>query len=259
MTGTNLVELRDCNVSVRRAGAGAPLLFLHGALGMDVQEPLLDALTKNFDVIAPDLPGFGASDVSAMTTSVRDLALLTFDLLDAMKLDRVHVAGHCIGGWLALEMAVCSSHRFNSLSLINSAGIRLKGVPRGDMFVCSQEDMLAMLFANGAGSQWLAGWKDDPDRDAIYDRNRAAAAKYSWSPRLCNPKLSHWLHRINVPAHIWSGKQDAVIPPAYGEALTTMIEGAAHTIYDECAHMIHLEQPQKLAGQITDFIGRTAA
>ena len=57
-------------------------------------------------MIAPDHPGFGWSDGAMSVDDVSDLALFYLDLLDTLKLDRVHVVGQCIGGWLALEMAV---------------------------------------------------------------------------------------------------------------------------------------------------------
>ena len=259
MTETSVADVRGCKVSLRRSGKGVPLLFLHGAQGLDLKEPLLDALAQHFEVIAPDLPGFGGSDNSDIVEDVGDLALFTFDLLDGLKLDCVHVVGHCIGGWLALEMAVLSSHRFRSLTLVNSAGIRVVGAPRGDMFVCSEEDLVKMLFANGGGSAWLKRWKDDPARDEVYDRNRAAAAKYTWSPRLCNPKLDNWLHRVGAPTLIVCGKKNTVIPPAYGEALKELIPGASLSLYDDCAHMLHLEQPRKLADEVSAFIRRAAS
>lgn len=87
-------------------------------------------------------------------SAAADLALFYLDLLDALKLDQVHVAGHCIGGWTALELAVTGAGRFKSMVLLNSAGLRLKGMPNADMFVCSEEDRLKYLFVNG-GSEWL--------------------------------------------------------------------------------------------------------
>ena len=142
-----LVDVRGCKINIRRMGKGEPLLFLHGAQGLNGEEPGLEALAGHFDVIAPDHPGFGRSEDSELVDDARDLALFHLDLLDALHLDRVHVAGLCIGGWVALEMAVTSSARFKSLVLVNSAGIRLKGVPRSDMFLCSEEDLLKLLFA----------------------------------------------------------------------------------------------------------------
>ena len=76
---------------------------------------------------------------------------------------------------------------------------------------------MKMLFAGNGAAAWLEAWRATPDMEDIYDRNRAAAAKYSWSPRLCNPKLERWLHRIDMPTHIIWGKDDQVIPPAYAD------------------------------------------
>ena len=196
-----LPDVRGSKLNIHRMGEGEPLLFLHGAQGLSGNEPGLDALASHFDVIAPDHPGFGRSEDSELVDDVRDLALFYLDLLDELALEQVHVVGHCIGGWVALEMAVASSGRFNSLVLVNSAGIRLKGVPRGDMFLSSEDDLLKLLFAHD-GAEWLKRWRATPELEEIYDRNRAAAAKLSWSPRLCNPKLDRWLHRIDVPTHI---------------------------------------------------------
>ena len=56
--------------------------------------------------VAPDLVGFGRSDNSELIDDASDLAFFYLDLLDALELDSVHVVGQCIGGWVALEMAI---------------------------------------------------------------------------------------------------------------------------------------------------------
>lgn len=252
------VDVRGCKINIRRSGQGEPLLFLHGAQGISGSERGLDQLAKRFDVIAPDHPGFGLSDSSDCIDDVGDLALFYLDLLDTLKLDRVHVVGQCIGGWIALEMAVTSSARLKSLVLVNSAGIRIKGVPRSDMFLCSEAELLKLLFAGGGAAAWLNGWRATPDLEDIYDRNRAAAAKYSWSPRLCDPKLDRWLHRVDVATHIVWGKEDRVIPPAYAEALKGLIAGSTVTTLPGCAHLAHIEQPEVFAAQVSQFIQRVA-
>src|SRR5438876_224470 len=114
-----------------------------------------------------------------------------------------------------------------------------------------------MLFAKD-GDAWLKAWRATPDLEDIYDRNRAAAAKYSWSPRLCNPKLEHWLHRIDIPTHIIWGADDRVILPAYAAALKDLIKGATVTTLPDCAHLPHVEQPQAFASEVAQFIRRTA-
>jgi pimeloyl-ACP methyl ester carboxylesterase len=257
-TQNGLLNVRGSKLNIHRMGTGEPLLFLHGAQGLDGTEAALRALADHFDVIAPDHPGFGSSEDSDLVDDVRDLALFYFDLLDELGFDHVHVVGHCIGGWVALEMAVASSGRFKSLGLVNSAGIRLKGVPRGDMFISSEDDLLKLLFARD-GAEWLKRWRATREREDIYDRNRAAAAKLSWSPRLCNPKLDRWLHRIDVPTHIVWGGENRLVPPAYAKALQERIAGSSVRIIPGCAHLLHIEQPQVLAEEISSFIRRVAS
>jgi pimeloyl-ACP methyl ester carboxylesterase len=254
MAHDTVIDVRSCKINMRRSGRGEPLLFLHGAQGLHADEPALEELAKHFDVIAPDHPGFGRSENMEHVDDITDLSLFYLDLLDTLELERVHVVGQCIGGWLALEMAVTSSARFRSLVLLNSAGIRIRGVPRSDMFACSENDLLKLLFADDNGADWLNNWRATPDLEDIYDRNRAAAAKFSWSPRLCNPKLDRWLHRVSVPTHIIWGKEDRVIPPAYAEALKGMISGSTVVTLPRCAHLAHIEQPRVFADQVSQFI-----
>jgi pimeloyl-ACP methyl ester carboxylesterase len=252
------IDIRGCKLNLRRGGRSEPLLFLHGAQGLNGHEPGLAALAENFAVIAPDHPGFGKSDLASSVEDIGDLALFYLDLLDALALEKVHLVGQCIGGWLALEIAIRNTGRIKSLVLVNSAGLRLKGIPRADMFACSEDELLRLLFATKGGTEWLQSWRASPDLEDLYDRNRAAAARYSWSPRLCNPKLDRWLHRIDVPTHIVWGDAERIIPPAYATALKDRITGATLATILDCAHMPHVEQPQAFAGEIAKFI-RSAA
>ena len=155
--------MRGCRLHLQRAGQGEPLLFLHGAQGLSGNEPGLEALALDFDVITPDHPGFGRSENSEIVDDVADLALFYLDLIDVLGLDRVHLVGQCIGGWTALEMAIRNTARIKSLVLVSSAGIRVKDVPRADMFICSEDDLLKLLFADGGGTAWIKSWRATPD------------------------------------------------------------------------------------------------
>ena len=125
------------------------------------------------------------------------------------------------------------------------------------MFLSSEDDLLKLLFARD-GVEWLNRWRATPQLEDIYDRNRAAAAKLSWSPRLCNPKLDRWLHRIDVPTHIIWGEENRLIPPAYAQAFKQLIAGSSVSIVPGCAHLLHIEQPQIFADDVFRFIRRVA-
>ena len=97
---------------LRRQGQGAPLLFLHGSQGMNGWPDYLERLAQHHEVIAPDLPGFGRSDTSQRVGTVSDTTRVLLDLIDTLGLaapGSLHLAGHCIGGWAAMELAVRST------------------------------------------------------------------------------------------------------------------------------------------------------
>ncbi|WP_330292531.1 alpha/beta fold hydrolase [Streptomyces sp. NBC_00576] len=116
-------ETRTVTLSYARVGAGEPLLLLHG-IGHHRQawDPVIDILATERDVIAVDLPGFGASPALA-DSFAHDLATMTAvfgGLCDALKLDRPHVAGNSLGGLLALELG--REKRVRSVTALSPAG-----------------------------------------------------------------------------------------------------------------------------------------
>jgi pimeloyl-ACP methyl ester carboxylesterase len=259
MPKTSHIDVRGCRLRIQRDGRGEPLLFLHGAQGLAGWEPVLVSLAERFDVIAPDHPGFGRSDIADGVDDIGDLSLFYFDALKTLNLSRVHVVGHCLGGWIAMEMAIRNAAPLKTLTLVASAGLRLEGVPRADMFICNRDELVQLLFAGNDAAAWKQAWQAGPEWEDIYDRNRAAAARFSWQPRLCNPKLSRWLHRIDIPTHIVWGENDKVIPPAYAAALKDRIGGATMTLVPACGHLPHAEQPAQVAGITTQFIQGAAS
>jgi pimeloyl-ACP methyl ester carboxylesterase len=90
----------------RRAGSGEPLLLLHSLGGSIVQwSPLWDRLAAEREVIAVDMPGFGASPPlpAGIEPSAANLASAVLDFSESLALDEPHVAGISLGGWVAIE------------------------------------------------------------------------------------------------------------------------------------------------------------
>ncbi|MER6675443.1 alpha/beta fold hydrolase [Streptomyces sp. NPDC000983] len=98
---------RSVTLSYARVGRGEPLLLLHG-IGHHRQawDPVLDILATERDVIAVDLPGFGASPAlpEGLPHNLPTITAALGALCEALELDRPHVAGNSLGGLLALEL-----------------------------------------------------------------------------------------------------------------------------------------------------------
>ena len=107
-----------------RTGSGEPIILIH-PLGAElvVWEPLTDRLGAERDVIALDMPGFGASpplaDGAAPTPQALAVAVGRF--MDGLGIERAHMAGNSLGGWVTLELA--KAGRALSVTGLASAGL----------------------------------------------------------------------------------------------------------------------------------------
>jgi pimeloyl-ACP methyl ester carboxylesterase len=252
------IEILGSKVFVRRGGVGEPLLFLHGAGGVPMWLPVFEQLAKSYHVIVPDHPLFGRSDTPEWLDDISDMAYFYLDLLEKLDLRNVHLVGNSLGGWIALEVAVRSAARLKSLTLVSAAGIHVKGVPKADIFMMNPEETARALYVDDKLIQQMIAFQPTPEQmDTIY-KNRIATAKLGWQPRLFNPKLHKWLHRIKVPTHIVWGDSDKIIPPTYGDAFKKLISGSKLTVIPNSGHLPHLERTQPFVSAVTGFLGKAA-
>jgi pimeloyl-ACP methyl ester carboxylesterase len=251
------VEVNGCKVRLARAGKGPKVLFLHGANGPAIWVPFFDKLAERFEVIAPDHPTYGKSGDPEWLEDIGDLAFFYLDFLKALDLKKVNILGHSMGGWLAMEIAIRDTSRLASVTVVSPAGIRVKGHPPADIFKLTPPEMMPLVYADKALVQKMLDMLAQPKSDAELDeliRTRTASARLCWHPRLYNPKLARWLHRIDVPTQVVWGDRDGVIPPAHASELGRLIPGAKVVMIDRCGHSPQVEKPEKLLDAISTFL-----
>jgi pimeloyl-ACP methyl ester carboxylesterase len=253
------VSVRDVALSLWRGGSGERLVFLHGAGGMPGWTPFFAALAEHFEVLAPEHPGFGGSDDPKWIRNVADAAMLYLDLLEALDLRGVHLVGNSLGGWIAAELAIRDRARLKSLTLLAPAGVRVKGVPSGDAFIWSPEEVARNLFHDQSFAEAMLQQKPSEEQMKVLLKNRYAATKYGWEPRWFNPDLEKWLHRIKVPAHLVWGEEDRLLPFAYAEAWMRELPEARLTRMPQCGHLPHIEKAGPTARAVIDFLEEVAA
>jgi pimeloyl-ACP methyl ester carboxylesterase len=246
---------RGDRFALHRNGHGEPMLYLHGLDGAAPALPFIERLGDAFDVIVPEHPGFGASDVPAWLETVDDLAYYHSEVLDRLGLDRVHLVGHSLGGWIALELARRTPKRFPTLTLIGSAGIHVNGVPKGDLFMRAPDAVLRSMFADPKLAEpILAKLGASPEAQFAFNKNRNAVARVAWHPPLFNPQLEKWLPRVSMPAHVIWGDADRLFPIEYAHAFRALLPDAQLTILEDCGHYAHLEQPERLHLAVSSFL-----
>jgi pimeloyl-ACP methyl ester carboxylesterase len=245
----------DCRIRVMRGGAGGPLVFLHGGGGIGIWLPAMARLAKKFDVIAPEHPGFGESDMPAWLDTVGDLANFYLDFLDQLDLRGVHLVGSSLGGWIAADLAVRNATRLGSLTLIGAAGIHVDGVAQVDTFLTNEEQRIRDLFYDQELAEAVIAGSQRPELEDAALKNRMTTAKLSWQPRNHDPHLRKWLHRIKVPTLLVWGEHDRVFPKDYAFAYQQLIPGAKVVVIPECGHLPHVEKGDIFAAELEAFIG----
>ena len=248
------LHVAGCGVSVKRAGQGAPLLFLHGGGGAPRWLPFMASLAERFDVIVPEHPGFGKSEMPEWLDTVGDLAFFYLDFIKQLGLKRVHLVGSSMGGWIAAELAVRSTHDLASVTLIGSVGIHAKGLQKGDLFMWSYEQLTRNLFADPKFAEVILAMTVTEDEQDQRLKNALTVAKLGWQPRLYNPHLAKWLHRIDVPTLICWGDSDKLVPPGYGPAFRDLIPGSRLEVFERCGHLPHAERADEFVRMLTKFI-----
>ena len=246
--------IAGCKINVLRGGKGAPLLFLHGARGAGVWLPFFKALSEHFDVIVPEHPGFGRSEVPEWLDNVGDLANFYLEFMHKLGLRDVNLVGTSLGGWIAADLAVRNCDRLSTLTLVAAAGIHVPGVPKGDLFLWAPEQLVRNLFYDQAFAENMLKLTPDADERKRQAQNALTLAKLSWQPRLYDPNLRKWLHRIDRPTLIVWGDSDKLIPPAYGPAYRDLIPGARLEVIRNCGHLPHVEKTGELVATVVKFI-----
>jgi len=246
-------------VEVLEEGDGPQLLYLHGIWDAGEQE-FLERLAARHTVIAPRLPGFGASTGERQLMDIHDVIYYGLDLLDGLGFEDGPLIGHCLGGMLAAELAAVQPRRFGKLVLMAPFGLWNAAYPVPDFFSAAPDEVEGWL--GRGGSPHLAS--PSPTRtanvgeeEAIAEaltraKSTAAAARFLWP--LPNHGLAKRAHRISAPTLLVWGDSDGICPPQYGRDFQQLIAGAQLETLPGLGHLPHVQQPEKVGGLIEDFL-----
>jgi pimeloyl-ACP methyl ester carboxylesterase len=252
-----MITVNDTAIRLLRGGRpnAPPLVFLHGAGGHVGWMGFLDELARDYAVYAPEHPGFGSSDDPPWLDEIGDLAYFYLDFLAALRLDRVHLIGTSLGGWIAAELAVRDQARLASLTLVGAVGLAAGGAPIDDIFRMPVEENLRRFYADQDRAARRLGdmAKIDPNLAA---KNRNTVTRLAYRPRFHNPALAKWLHRIAVPTLLVWGDKDGLVPPAFGEAYRAAIPGSRLVVLENAGHAPFDEQKDAFLSAFRDFAGR---
>ncbi len=245
-----------------RAGHGEPLVLVHG-LGSRWQmwEPVIDRLVAHRDVIALDLPGFGASPMPPAGTpaGIGSLASLVTGFLDELGVRRPHAAGNSLGGWLALELARRGLVR--SAAAISPAGFANRPETvgaRGSLWLAVRaarrlaphaESVLGRPAGRRAAlGLFIARPTQVPPAAAAADvRGLADAPWFDETLATIKPAGFTGGEQIEVPVTIAWGSKDRLLLPRQAKRAARAIPRARSVTLEGCGHLATYDDPEQVA------------
>jgi len=232
------------------------MVLVHGAGGSHLDWPASLRRLRETNVYALDLPGHGRSEGPGRS-SVAAYRDFTLTFLDVVGLDRATVAGHSMGGGIALDCALNYPDRLDGLILVGS-GARLRVAPAILTGILSDSEVETTFeatvdlvcdyaFGPGAtellkrlGSQRLL--KTPPQ---VLHGDYAACDAFDVMERL---------GEVRCPTLVIGGTADVLTPPKYAVYLRDHIPGAGLVLVDAAGHMVMLEKPEVVTRAISKFI-----
>ena len=248
-----------------RTGSGPPLVLIHG-IGHRWQgwRPVIDRLEAEREIVALDLPGFGASPMAPPDTppGVGSLASLVAGFLAEMGLDRPHLAGNSLGGWISLELARRGVAR--SATGVSPAGFhtpREATFQHGSLTVAralarlTADRATTILARPGVRRLVLAQLAAHPERIGVAEaaadvRALADAPWFGPTLRAINREGFAGGETIDVPVTIAWGEQDRLLLPRQAERAQRMMPRARMVVLRGCGHVPMADDPDQVAEAI---------
>jgi pimeloyl-ACP methyl ester carboxylesterase len=272
-----MIKVGTVNTRYWMEGEGSPVLLIHG-LSCSMEHWLLNfkALAGQHRVYALDMLGHGRTD-KPLTASyqIPDLARFVKDFMDTLNIKCAHVAGHSLGGAIALTIAMNYPSYVDKIVLVDSAGLaqecsivlRVASVP-------GLGELLASMFMGGDLKKHIAmqrqSWPDpaiasdemialsyaatrwQDIRKTYFKTLRATANLWGTKKSVYGPIVQN-LPSLKIPVLVVWGRQDDLLPVSQAQIVKDKVPQARVEIFDNCKHDPMVVNPQKFNQLVLDF------
>jgi 3-oxoadipate enol-lactonase len=256
-------QIDNVQLAYDDVGSGPELLLVHGyPFNCSLWSEQVDALSKTFRVITPDLRGFGDSDISDGTSTMNRMAQDVAGLLDALEISKAIIGGLSMGGYVVFAFYKQFASRVRGLVL---ADTRAQADTEEAKQVRAQqaEQILAsgMAGVTDAMLPKLLTPETVSKRPEVVKRIRemmmrtkpagAAAALRGMAAREDHTAL---LPQISVPTLIMVGREDPITPLQDSEKMHESIAGSRLVVIENASHVSNLEQSAVFNAELASFL-----
>jgi pimeloyl-ACP methyl ester carboxylesterase len=256
-------EVDGLQIAYERAGAGPPLVLLHGYVGDGgaTWRRQIDELCDEFTVVAWDAPGAGRSSDPPESFSLGDYADCLAGLIDALGLERPHVAGLSFGGGLALELFRRHPSVPRTLVLASAYAGWAGSLPPAEVEhrlhqVLQLADLPPDRFV-GAVAPTMFSESAPPETVAEFVANMSGfhpRGLRAMARSIASADLRDVLPRVDVPSLLLYGEDDVRAPRAVAEQLHGGIPGSRLVVIPGAGHACNLEATERFNSEVRTFM-----
>jgi pimeloyl-ACP methyl ester carboxylesterase len=237
------------------------VILLHGLGGSaENWQFTVPALAANYHVFAPDQVGFGKSDKLLLKYRVGTYVDFLDKFMAELKIERAHLVGNSMGGWVAGLTAIKYPNRVDRIVLADAAGLIPANVNADDIYQLNNSTRdeiranMKRIFANPALQN------NESLVDQFMLARVAANDGYTINSLIESIKrkedfLNDRLGEIKKPTLIVWGKQDGLIPVSDAALFNKGIIGSQILLFDNCGHVPQIEKAAEFNKAVTDFLG----
>jgi 3-oxoadipate enol-lactonase len=251
------VNIAGVNLAYARRGQGAPLVLIHGyPLDHSIWDPIAPFLEHNFDLIIPDLRGFGESDVMEADDSIVDYASDIAGLLTHLKIRKAYVAGHSMGGYVALAFGREYEERVAGLAMVASQMAADTPERKEGRYATARQ-----VLGSGVGGvveSMAPKLSSQPELQA-FARNLISrqpplgifSALHAMAQRMDSSEI---FAGFPFPVVIVHGDADALIPVERGREMKAALPAAHFVELPGAGHLLMMENPEGVAEALEFFL-----
>jgi len=238
------------------------LLLLHG-LGASADRWAFASpiLKGHFNLIIPDIIGFGYSAKPNVDYTMDLFSNFVLDFLDNLKVTRTHILGSSMGGQIALEFAAHCDSRVNKLILVSPSGTMTTSTAALDAYTMAAL-YPGMDIARNAFETMDTSSMQIPEsivRDFV-NRMRLPNAKMAYMSSLLGLKnttnFEDKLRKVTAPTLLIWGSRDVVIPDIYSEPFRTNIGDCTYQLMSGSGHTPYVDNPSGFCKHVINFLHR---
>lgn len=246
------VLIDELVIHYEKIGSGKVILLVHGwADSLSGFYEIQRSLSRDYEVIAIDLPGFGQSSQPPGPWTLNDYAKCLEDFVAKLKLDVYGLVGHSNGGAILITGLANNNVKADKLILLSSAGIRNKDKAKKQTLkvVAKSGKALTSVLPNGIKNNIKQKFYGRIGSDLLIAPGMEETFKL-----VVGQDVQEDASKLNIPTLLIYGKNDTSTPVEYGQILESKISGSQLKVLDNAEHFVHSDQPHQVEKLIRDFL-----